>query len=111
MGMAGHVPLSESSRSEAEGPSPPARNAPGRVGSGGFRGRKMMGAGHSIDENVRPPFDEPRLSECVPSAPFIGLQVGFAIRSDAYDDDDHGSFLENRLVYHSDSKVPELDLA
>ena len=39
-GMAGHVPLSESSRSEAEGPSPPARDAPGRVGSGGF------GAGH-----------------------------------------------------------------
>ena len=39
-GMAGHVPLSESSRREAEGPSPPARDAPGRVGSGGF------GAGH-----------------------------------------------------------------
>ena len=68
MGMAGHVPLSGSvpegpsaawrrtccrggctradaatprdARSEAEGPSPPARPAPGRVGSGGF------GAGH-----------------------------------------------------------------
>ena len=67
MGMAGHVPLSESSRSEAEGPSPPARNAPVRVGSGGFRGRKMMGVGHSIDGNVRPPFDEPAYqSACRP---------------------------------------------
>ncbi len=84
-GMAGHVPLSGSvpegpsvawrrtccrggctradaatprdARSEAEGPSPPGALSPGRVGSGGFRGRKMMGAGHSIDGNVRPPFD------------------------------------------------------
>ena len=67
MGMAGHVPLSGLPRSEAEGPSPPVRNAPGRVGSGGFRGRKMMGAGHSIDGNVRPPFDAPAYqSACRP---------------------------------------------
>ena len=39
-GMAGPVPLSESSRSVSGGSFSPARDAPGRVGSGGF------GAGH-----------------------------------------------------------------
>ena len=43
-GMAGHVPLSGSSRSEAEGPSPPARDAPGRVGSGGFGADRRWGS-------------------------------------------------------------------
>ncbi len=72
MGMAGHVPLSGSvpegpsvawrrtcrrggctradaatprdARSEAEGPSPPARDAPGRVGSGGFGADRRWGS-------------------------------------------------------------------
>ena len=69
-GMAGHVPLSESSRSEAEGPSPPARDAPGRVGSGGFgaggvrQGAPPLGilpAGQSLraDAGQRSPWTAP----------------------------------------------------
>ena len=69
-GMAGHVPLSESSRSVSGGSFSPARDAPGRVGSGGFgaggvrQGAPPLGilpAGQSLraDAGQRSPWTAP----------------------------------------------------